>query len=95
MDFLIIALVILNLALQALFAHQLLEARKERKEMVDRLVAKETDYLDRLMAKDLSEVKREQRDPVPGNVTSKRQNDQKLYEKNARLAGVDLTKTNL
>lgn len=85
-DYLTIGLIIINLALAGLFAYQLLEARKERQELVNKLVAKELDMLDRLMAKDLPEVKQAQQPPNPGVVTSRRRNDQRIAEENAKIA---------
>ena len=85
-DYLTIGLIIINLALAALFAYQLLEARKERQELVNKLVAKELDMLDRLMAKDLPEVKQARQPPNPGVVTSRRRNDQRIAEESAKFA---------
>jgi len=85
-DYLIAGLIMINLALAALFAYQLLEARRERQELVHELVAKNLDMLDRLMAKDLPEVKLAQQPPNPGVVTSRRRNDERIAAENAKFA---------
>ena len=91
---LIVLAVITALSL-ALTLHTNLTARQERRELIAQLTAKDQDMLDRLMAKDLPEVKREQREPTPAEVSSRRRNDEKLqrqkhYEENAKLGGVEI-----
>lgn len=62
-------------------------AKQERQELTRALIAKDQDILDRLMAKDLQDVKYKQREPDIGpGVTSKRQNDKRVAEQHAKMA---------
>ena len=82
---LIVLAVITALSL-ALALHTNITARQERRELIAQLTAKDQDMLDRLMAKDLPEVKVAQREPTPGGITSKRRNDERITEQNAKIA---------
>ena len=53
--------------------YQQIAHQTERQQLVDKVTAKEQDYLDRLMSKDLPEVKQVQSDHR-GRVLNKRQN---------------------
>ena len=60
---------------------------RERRDYLDKLTRREQDFLDRLMAKDLPEVKREQapqRDPV---AITRRQNDARIAEQARKVEG--------
>ena len=63
-------------------------AHRERAELTRQLIAKDQDMLDRLMAKDLQDVKYKQQEPVTAGITSKRRNNERLVEERAKIAGV-------
>ncbi len=84
---LILLSIITTLSL-ALCAYQAHTAKQERATLIAQLTAKDQDMLDRLMAKDLPEVKQAQKPPAEGHATSKRRNEQHLTEKNKKLAGM-------
>lgn len=59
---------------------------RERRELVDRLTAREQDFLDRLMAKDLQDVKRAQSPMTEPRAVTRRQNDARISEEMRRIA---------
>ena len=61
---------------------------RERKDLIDRLTKQQQDALDRIMAKDLREVKQEQAPPRVTAATTRRQNDQRMAEQMRKEAGV-------
>ena len=82
----IISLTIVAAGALTLAAFVIISAKQERRELIAQLTAKDQDMLDRLMAKDLPEVKVAQREPTPGGITSKRRNDERIAEQNAKIA---------
>lgn len=60
---------------------------RERREFLTRLTTREQDFLDRLMAKDLPEVKREQAPPRQPLAITRRQNDQRKVEEARKVDG--------
>jgi|LSQX01.2.fsa_nt_gb hypothetical protein len=59
--------------------------KRERDELVNKLIEKDRDLLDRLMAKSLQEAKEAQREPVPSKIISKRKNDARMMEEKRKL----------
>lgn len=82
---LIAGLVIIAAAAITLAGYIHASAKQERQELVRRLVVREQDILDRLMAKGLTEVKYAQREPESGVVTSKRRNDARITQEKAQI----------
>ena len=80
-------LFILCVILLALLFYRELSFSRERREFFTRLTTREQDFLDRLMAKDLPEVKREQAPPRQPLATSRRQNDQRKVEEARKVDG--------
>jgi hypothetical protein len=70
--------IIIPIALLAFIICREVSFSRERKELIDRLTKREQDFLDRLMAKDLPEVKREQTPPRAPIAITRRQNDIRL-----------------
>ncbi len=82
----LILLSIITTLTLALCAYQAHTAKQERRELIAQITAKDQDMLDRLMAKDLPEVKQQQKPPAEGHATSKRRNDQRIAEQNKKLS---------
>ena len=59
---------------------------RERKELIEKLTKREQDFLDRLMAKDLPEVKQAQKLPDGGRVISKYKNNVRIAEEARKTA---------
>ena len=60
---------------------------RERRDYLERLTKREQDFLDRLMAKDLPEVKREQAPPRTPAAITRRQNDARIAEQVRKVEG--------
>ncbi len=60
---------------------------RERKDLIDRLTKQQQDALDRIMAKDLREVKQEQAPPREPVSVTRRQNDKRLIEEARKIDG--------
>ncbi len=82
----LMALTMITLLSFVLVAQTNKAARQERENLIKQIIAKDQDMLDRLMAKDLPEVKQAQKPPAEGVVTSKRRNDQRIAEQNKKLS---------
>ncbi len=60
---------------------------RERKDLIDRLTKQQQDSLDRIMAKDLREVKSAQAEPKIAAATTRRENEKRLIEQARRSEG--------
>ncbi len=60
---------------------------RERKDLIDRLTKQQQDSLDRIMAKDLREVKSAQAEPKLAAATTRRENEKRIIEQARRLEG--------
>ncbi len=60
---------------------------RERKDLIDRLTKQQQDSLDRIMAKDLREVKSAQAEPKIAAATTRRENEKRIIEQARRVDG--------